>query len=175
MTGRRPVALYQRLFWVSMDLNPTFKPFPLFRLDDQQTNYRYFQVLPNGQHYKLRLVTFTVREIHLTVAVGGMAVQRVQLDIYQLTDNFVAPICTDNMLIYRYRCFCQMGNITISRKQNKSWLISSSLPMITLQMTQNFLHRQIYMSKGEKTAIGYGLRHGYMGVPDCILLAKKGR
>ena len=31
------------------------------------------------------------------------------------------------------------------------------------------LHGQIYMSKGEKTAIGYGLRHGYMGVPDCIL------
>jgi len=25
------------------------------------------------------------------------------------------------------------------------------------------------MSKGEKTAIGYGLRHDYMGVPDCTM------
>jgi len=34
MTGKPPVVQCGWLFWVSMDLNPTFKPFSLFRLDD---------------------------------------------------------------------------------------------------------------------------------------------
>ena len=40
-------------------------------LADKLPVFLYFY---NGQPIKFRLVTFTVREIHLTVAVGGMEI-----------------------------------------------------------------------------------------------------
>ena len=42
---------------------------------------------------------FTVREIHLKVSVGDMTISTVYLVIYELTDNFIAHICTYNILI----------------------------------------------------------------------------
>ena len=75
---------------------------------------------------------FTVREMHLTVTGGAMALLTFHLGVYESTCNSIWPISTDNINIFSIETLIYMLIFALSRDPHFFELSTSILALMPL-------------------------------------------